>query len=201
MINEYSKRAAVTLDLTELEKYKDKVKVTDENNRAHWGQVSKRVMTLFQVLMDGNLIDLVDVLKRYPEYTELVCEHFRYSYGYSEQHADIGASSEMLSLSEEFHNSKKQFVRNLLRKMPGVSDLDFDEIKTFADELAAYQENMHPIVSDFYAKEIRFRMETLGIHKLQKMAIKKKTNFLVENEIYDFTAADKDSHMDIPYMN
>ena len=45
----------------------------------HWDKIEKRTATLFQVLIDGDLKELVFVLKHYPTYIEIVCEHFRRS--------------------------------------------------------------------------------------------------------------------------
>ena len=46
----------------------------------HWDKIEKRTATLFQVLIDGDLKELVFVLKHYPKYIEIVCDHFRYLY-------------------------------------------------------------------------------------------------------------------------
>lgn len=95
----------------------------------HWDKIKKRTATLFQVLIDGDLKELVFVLKHYPQYTELVCEHFRYLYNYSEQSADIFAASKLLYMSEAYH--QKQFVRNLLRKLEKIETYELSQIKTF----------------------------------------------------------------------
>lgn len=198
---EYRAIASMNIDLKELEEYKEAVKVKHDGKTAHWGQVSKRVMTLFQVLMDSDLKDLVEVLKRYPEYIELICEHFRYSYSYSETEGDLQAASELLFMSTEFHESKKQFVRNLLRKCERIHEYDLKELGNFIERLGEIKEGLHPIFSDYYSRELHSRLEVLGVHKLQRLALMKKANFLQENDSFDFRASDKDFHMDIPYMN
>ena len=58
-------------------------------NNPHWDRIEKRTATLFQVLIDGDLKELVFVLNHYPKYTEIACDHFRYLYNYSAQEADI----------------------------------------------------------------------------------------------------------------
>ena len=89
---------------------------------AHWDKIEKRTATLFQVLIDGDLKELVFVLKYYPKYIEIVCDHFRYLYNYSAQEADIFAASKLLELSKDYQ--PKQFVRNLLRKLEKIDDFD-----------------------------------------------------------------------------
>ena len=86
----------------------------------HWRCISKNTITLFQVLIDQDLTDLVNVLERYPRYTEWVCEHFRYAYSYSENSANIDAASRLLYLGEPYFS--RQFVRNLVRKLPRIDN-------------------------------------------------------------------------------
>lgn len=100
-----------------------------KSDGGHWEKIEKRTATLFQVLIDGDLKELVFVLKHYPKYVEIVCDHFRYSYNYSGEEADIYAASKLLDMSEGYH--QKQFVRNLVRKLEKVDEFDISSLKNF----------------------------------------------------------------------
>lgn len=128
------------------------------------GKDTKRTATLFQVLMDEDLKELVFVLKHYPQYIEVVCEHFRYLYNYSRKTADIYAASKLLDISVEFH--QKQFVRNLLRKLKRLDNYDIKEIKTFLDNLLENQEKINPIILYHYKLHIQDILKENNYHKL-----------------------------------
>ena len=114
---------------TKLENY-EKFLGDSKSDGGHWDKIQKRTATLFQVLIDGDLKELVFVLKYYPNYIEIVCDHFRYLYNYSGQEADIYAASKLLSMSEGYH--QKQFVRNLVRKLEKI-DLDLNQVQQKAE--------------------------------------------------------------------
>lgn len=169
---------------------------TDGN---HWEKVEKRTITLFQVLMDGDLKELNFVLKHYPEYIELVCEHFRYLYNYSSQEADIFAASKLLEISEKYHT--KQFIRNLVRKLRSVDELDTKEATAFLQNIIENKNKLHNIILKYYHTQFIEYLQSSTLHKLQQIALKKKLKFIeVENE-YDFNANDRDAALDIPYMD
>lgn len=183
-------------DLENYERFLGELNSTDGG---HWEKIQKRTATLFQVLMDGDLKELVFVLKNYPQYIEIVCEHFRYLYNYSETVANIGAASELLKISTQYH--QKQFVRNLLRKLPKVDDMDISEIKSFLDSLQDSTKKAHPIIQSYYKTNILQHLENGTYHKLQVIAIKKHLEKLDCDDSFDFSASDRDANLDIPYMN
>lgn len=166
---------------------------------AHWDRIEKRTATLFQVLIDGDLKELVFVLQHYPKYTEIVCDHFRYLYNYSAQEADIYAASKLLTMSEGYH--QKQFVRNLVRKLTKVDDLNISELKSFLDELIINQNEIHPIILGFYKNEIENNIQNNSYHKLQVKVIEKNIKKLLVDNSFDFSARDRDANLDIPYMD
>ncbi len=165
----------------------------------HWEKIQKRTATLFQVLMDGDLKELVFVLENYPKYIEIVCDHFRYLYNYSEKAADIFAASKLLYMSEKYH--QKQFVRNLLRKLEKVDEYDISQIKTFLENIFKNQNNIHPIILGYYKTQIELNLQSSSYHKLQEKIIQKYLDRLSVDNTYDFTASDRDANLDIPYMN
>lgn len=165
----------------------------------HWDKIEKRTATLFQVLIDGDLKELVFVLKHYPKYIYIVCDHFRYLYNYSEQEADIFAASKLLDMSEGYH--QKQFVRNLVRKLKKINEYDISSLKAFLDELLENQERIHPIILGFYKAEINNNIENNNYHKLQVKVIEKSLSKLIVDSSFDFTASDRDANLDIPYMD
>lgn len=165
----------------------------------HWDKIEKRTVTLFQVLIDADLKELVFVLKHYPKYIEVVCDHFRYLYNYSAIDADIYAASKLLSMSEGYH--AKQFVRNLLRKLKKIDDYDISKLKMFLNELLENQEKIHPIILAFYKVEVLDRVYVGNYHKLQVKVIEKMLEKLVVDESFDFSAKDRDANLDIPYMD
>lgn len=197
---DYREKARLIFDVSDISQFRtllDAEKI--DSTKRHWGKVSPRIMSLFQVLMDRDLKELVAVLELYPEYVELVCEHFRYAYSYNEQTADTEAASRLLFVTE--HSHAKQFVRNLLRKLTKMSEMDLGELDRFVQTLKTKSETLHPIILDFYYKELEHRLEELGIHKLQKTVMLKKAAFLKTDTEYDFSAEDRDSNLDIPYMH
>lgn len=165
----------------------------------HWEKIEKRTATLFQVLIDGDLKELVFVLKHYPKYTQIVCDHFRYLYNYTEQVADIYAASKLLEMSEGYH--QKQFVRNLVRKLKKIDEYDIGQLKKFLDDIIANQERIHPIILAFYKAEMINCLENGNYHLLQKKAIEKVLNTLEVDNSFDFSASDRDATLDIPYMD
>lgn len=170
-----------------------------KNDGGHWEKIQKRTATLFQVLMDGDLKELVFVLEHYPKYVEIVCEHFRYLYNYSGKTADIYAASKLLYMSKEYH--QKQFVRNLLRKLKKVDDYDISKIKIFLEDIFLNQDNIHPIILGYYKTQIEQNIKDNSYHKLQTMIIQKYLDKLTVDNTYDFSASDRDANLDIPYMN
>ncbi len=165
----------------------------------HWEKIQKRTATLFQVLIDGDLKELVFVLKHYPKYIEIVCDHFRYLYNYSEQTADIFAASKLLDMSEGYH--QKQFVRNLIRKLEKIDEYDISSLKKFLDKLLDEQTRIHPIILGYYKSEIENNIENNNYHKLQTKVIEKQLSKLTVDDSFDFSARDRDAGLDIPYMN
>jgi len=166
---------------------------------SHWDKIEKRTATLFQVLIDGDLKELVFVLKYYPKYIEIVCDHFRYLYNYSAQEADIFAASKLLDLSEGYH--QKQFVRNLVRKLEKIDELDISLLNKFLDNLLRNQTKLHPIILNFYKNEIERNIENNNYHKLQIKVIEKNLSKLIVDDSFDFRANDRDANLDIPYMD
>jgi len=165
----------------------------------HWEKLEKRTATLFQVLIDGDLKELVFVLKHYPEYVEIVCDHFRYLYNYSEQVADIYAASKLLYMSEGYH--QKQFVRNLLRKLQSVEEYDLSELKKLLDELLESKDSIHPIILGYYKQNIEKNISESSYHVLQVKVLEKKLASIDVKDNFDFSASDRDANLDIPYMD
>lgn len=197
---DYKEKARLIFDVSDISQFRALLEEERVGSaKAHWAKVSPRVMTLFQVLMDRDLTELVAVLELYPEYIDLVCEHFRYAYSYNEQIADTLAASRLLFITEHAH--AKQFVRNLLRKLTKMSEMDLKELDAFVLSLKEIADELHPIILDFYYKELELRLDELGIHKLQSAVMLKKGAFLKSETAYDFSAEDRDSNLDIPYMH
>ena len=169
-----------------------------KSDGGHWEKIKKRTATLFQVLMDGDLKELVFVLNHYPQYIEIVCEHFRYLYNYSEQSADIFAASKLLWMSTEYH--QKQFVRNLIRKLPKFDEYNSTQIKEFFDSLKNNQDQIHPIIIGYYKSQLEYYLENSSLHILQKKVLQKNALELSGDDSYDFSANDRDANLDIPYM-
>jgi hypothetical protein len=165
----------------------------------HWEKIQKRTATLFQVLMDEDLKELVFVLKHYPQYIEIVCEHFRYLYNYSEKTADLFAASELLYISTKYH--QKQFVRNLVRKLESIEEYEISKLKNFLEMLLKNQEKIHPIILAYYKSQIEKNLQNSNYHTLQVKIIEKHLANLKADDTYDFSASDRDANLDIPYMN
>jgi len=165
----------------------------------HWEKLEKRTATLFQVLIDGDLKELVFVLKHYPEYVETVCDHFRYLYNYSEQVANIYAASKLLQMSEGYH--PKQFVRNLTRKLQKIDEYDISDLKSFLDEILDNIDRIHPIILGYYKQSIQNKISDGSYHILQVKVIEKKLNSIDVDVNLDFSASDRDAALDIPYMD
>lgn len=137
--------------------------------------------------------------KHYPKYIEIVCDHFRYSYNYGGNEADMYATSKLLTMSEGYH--QKQFVRNLIRKLPKISDFDISKLNSFLNELLENQEKIHSIILSFYKNEIERNINTNNYHKLQIKVLEKNLQKLPINNDFDFSASDRDANLDIPYMD
>ena len=170
-----------------------------EPSEPHWRRISKNTVTLFQVLIDQDLTDLVNVLEHYPRYTEWVCEHFRYAYSYSENSADIDAASRLLYLGEPYFS--KQFVRNLVRKLPKLEHSSLEELQSFVSLLKTNHELWHPIITNYYCEAVTEYTCLHNLHPLQCIALSRGLNEIKIEKTYDYSAEDRDAVLDIPYMN
>jgi len=196
----YAKSARLLTDITEIEQYRRILeKDTIKSGEPHWASMGKNTITLFQVLIDQDLTHLVMVLRHYPQYVEAVCEHFRYAYSYSENSADIDAASELLYLGEPYFT--KQFVRNVIRKLPRVDREDSDALQAMIHTTAENVHRWHPIVIMHYRNLLKQMIQTMMFHPLQRIVLEKKLSSIPVMMTYDYEAEDRDSNLDIPYMN
>lgn len=183
-------------DISKYDKFLDKNPNLETNE--HWARANKTTYTLFNVLIDQDLRELVFVLEYYPQYIPLVCGHFRYSYGYSEHEADIESASKLLFMGEE--HKTKQFVRNVLIKLPKLSALDTAEVSALLKKLENMRESVHPAILFFYKREFMKWMQTNQVHPLQKIVFKKSIDAFGVDEYEDISSSDKDDGLNIPYL-
>ena len=198
--DDYKSKARLLYDITDINQYEPILQKDNfQEQESHWRQLSKNTISLFQVLIDQDLSDLVKVLKSYPRYTQWVCEHFRYAYSYSENEADIQAASELLDLGTPYFS--KQFVRNVVRKLPHLDELNEHELKLFAQKIQTEHTQWHSIIIEFYHLAYVDKINALSLHPLQRIALMKPVKELVYTQEYDYQAQDRDAVLDIPYMN
>jgi len=197
---DYTKKGRLRAEGAQIERYRT---ILDKDNfqpeESHWRCISKNTVSLFQVLIDQDLRELVMVLEHYPRYIEWVCEHFRYAYSYSENSADIAAASQLLTLGEPYFS--KQFVRNVVRKLPTLEPLEPEALKAFAERILDARESWHPIVINHYCDAILFEVEARRLHPLQRLAVTKHITAIPRAVTFDYEAEDRDAVLDIPYMN
>lgn len=200
MPHSYKNKARLIEDISDIEQYRPILEKDDfKESEPHWRRISKNTITLFGVLIDQDLKDLVNILAAYPKYIEWVCEHFRYAYSYSENDADINAASTLLTLGEPYYS--KQFVRNVVRKLPKLEGLPLEEMLLFAKLLAKEHKEWHPIVTNHYINAIENSNALLNIHPLQKIILMQSIKEIPKIESYIYDADDRDAILDIPYMN
>lgn len=196
----YKNKGRLVNDITNIEQYKPILEKDNfQSDEPHWRRISKNTTSLFQVLIDQDLRDLVHVLEHYPKYTEWVCEHFRYAYSYSENEADISAASKLLFLGEPYFS--KQFVRNVVRKLPKLDDMDIDELSKFASDMGDNHTNWHSIIVNHYIDSFSNTLKELTLHPLQRIVLMKPISTIKRQESYEYDAEDRDAVLDIPYMN
>ena len=197
---EYQRKARLLYDINDITQYRPILEKDNfQADEPHWRQLSKNTISLFQVLIDQDLNDLVNVLRHYPRYTQWVCEHFRYAYSYSENEADIQAASELLTLGEPYFS--KQFVRNVVRKLPSLNELGSDELAIFGEKIKTEHTNWHSIIIEFYHTGYIDRTNALSLHPLQRVVLMKPVKDITYVQDYDYQAEDRDAVLDIPYMN
>lgn len=200
MKKEYDRKGRLIDDITHIERYHPILeKDVFKNDEPHWRRISKNTITLFQVLIDQDLSDLIRVLKHYPHYTEWVCEHFRYAYSYSENSADISSASELLYMGEPYFS--KQFVRNVVRKLPKIDEWALEEIKTFSKQLVDESAKWHPIIINYYHDTLTQYVKEKQFHPLQCMVLTSQLKGIRQTNTYEYDAQDRDAVLDIPYMN
>lgn len=200
MSETYRKKARLLDGISNIDQYRPILeKDSFKRDEPHWRSLSKNTITLFQVLIDQDMTDLVNVLKHFPEYTEWVCEHFRYAYSYSENEADIGATSELLFLGEAYFS--KQFVRNLVRKLPKTDEMSIEELSKLALHVKENHEEWHPIVTNYLCDNITRTLNRSNLHPLQRIVVTKPIQTIKRKETYSYDAEDRDAVLDIPYMN
>lgn len=196
----YRTKARLLHDISDITQYQPILEKDNfQQDESHWRQLSKNTISLFQVLIDQDLTDLVNVLNHYPRYTQWVCEHFRYAYSYSENDADIQAASTLLDLGEPYFS--KQFVRNVVRKLPLINELDTDKLGLFAQRMQDEHTSWHSIVIEFYVQAYIDKTNALSLHPLQRIALMKPLEAISYTQDYDYQAEDRDAVLDIPYMN
>ncbi|HEX5670534.1 MAG TPA: hypothetical protein VFX66_03275 [Sulfuricurvum sp.] len=199
-MNAYSSSARLLTDITQIEQYRRILESdTIKSGEPHWASMGKNTITLFQVLIDQDLTHLVMVLRQYPKYIEAVCEHFRYAYSYSENIADIEAASELLKMGEPYFT--RQFVRNVMRKLPRIDNDDRVALQSYIDLVHFNQDLWHPIITMHYRDVIIRLIEVTPLHPLQRIVLEKKIASVCEVTTFAYEALDRDSHLDIPYMN
>lgn len=200
MSESYKNKARLMDDITDIEQYRPILEKDNfRSNEPHWRSISKNTITLFQVLIDQDLKDLVNVLEHYPKYTEWVCEHFRYAYSYSENDADILAASKLLFMGEPYFS--KQFVRNVVRKLPKIDDMSIEELAEFATKIAQKHKEWHPIVTNHLIDTLKEVTNKLNLHPLQRIVLTKPILEIERIDTYIYDADDRDAVLDIPYMN
>ena len=196
----YATRGRLVEDAARIEQYRPILEKDNfRSDEPHWRRISKNTVSLFQVLIDQDLRDLVGVLEHYPRYTEWVCEHFRYAYSYSENEADIDAASQLLFLGEAYFS--KQFVRNVVRKLPSIDDADVEELRRFIGKMGVSHASWHPVITNHYHRMVTERIEALHLHPLQRIALTREIAVITLQETYDYEAEDRDAVLDIPYMH
>lgn len=163
----------------------------------HWEKADKTTFTLFNVLIDQDLTELVRVLEHFPEYIPLLCAHFRYSYSYNENPADRVAASKLIMMGEP--HMTKQFLRNVLAKLEGVEDLEIEEVKVLVENLQDERESLHPLVLKFYCVRIRRWMEDRRLHLLQRKILEKPLHAIEPEIELDILPEDRDKEVLIPY--
>ncbi|MDD5052972.1 MAG: hypothetical protein PHO27_09615 [Sulfuricurvum sp.] len=199
-MSSFSDSARLLNDITEIEQYKRILESEPlKSGEPHWASMGKNTITLFQVLIDQDLTHLAMVLRHYPKYIEAVCEHFRYAYSYSENIADIDAASELLKIGEPYFT--KQFVRNVMRKLPRIENDERDVLNSFIDRLNENQYQWHPIITMYYRGMLKNAINKSLLHPLQRIVLEKKIASIHEVITFDYEASDRDSNLDIPYMN
>ena len=200
MSRAYAKKARLIEDITRIDQYRP---ILEKDNflseEPHWRRISKNTISLFQVLIDQDLRDLVRVLENYPRYVEWVCEHFRYAYSYSENEADIAAASQLLFMGEAYFS--KQFVRNVVRKLPKLDEMDLDELGGFAVQMQTCCQKWHPIITNHYLDAMETAIEKRSLHPLQRIALSRPIAEIERRKAYHYDAEDRDAVLDIPYMN
>jgi hypothetical protein len=196
----YKNKARLLDDISDIEQYRPILeKDVFKEDEPHWRSLKKNTITLFQVLIDQDLRDLVAVLKSFPIYTQWVCEHFRYAYSYSENSADIDAASELLQLGEVYFS--KQFVRNVVRKLPKSDEMDLEELSEFAKYIQESYKNWHPIITNYLCDSLTKTLQKSTMHPLQRIVVLKPIAEIERLTTYEYEAEDRDAVLDIPYMN
>ncbi len=199
MSEPYAKKARLIEDITKIEQYRPIIEKDNfQSDEPHWRRISKNTISLFQVLIDQDLSDLVNVLEHYPRYVEWVCEHFRYAYSYSENAADINAASQLLFMGEAYFS--KQFVRNVVRKLPKLDEMALEELSEFALMIESSHRDWHPIITNHYCDALNEALSSLTLHPLQRIAISRPIASIERIETYEYDAEDRDAVLDIPYM-
>ena len=199
MHKSYARKARLIEDITLIEQYQPILEKDNfQREEPHWRRISKNTISLFQVLIDQNLYDLANVLEHYPRYIEWVCEHFRYAYSYSENEADIEAASKLLFMGEAYFS--KQFVRNVVRKLPKIDEMEFEELGKFAQQIGTCHPKWHPIITNHYSDSLTETLARRNLHPLQRIALTKPITTIKRQETYEYDAQDRDAVLDIPYM-
>lgn len=199
-VEAYRTRGRLVSDAMNIEQYRPIIEKDNfQVDEPHWRRISKNTISLFQVLIDQDLSDLVTILEAYPQYTSWVCEHFRYAYSYSENEADIDAASRLLFLGEPYFS--RQFVRNVVRKLPQTDQMTLESLHRFVKRMAVSHERWHPIITKHYYHSIMDAIDTMKLHPLQRLVMTKTIAVIALQETFEYEADDRDAVLDIPYMN
>ncbi len=141
-------------------------------------KVRNRSRMLFRAMVDDDLTELVEVLRRYPVFLDLACDQMVNGRIWNESYADPVAASEFLRIAET-HLDDRLFD-GLRKRLQPVRRMGVDEAKAYLDRLSGEAERLHPKIREHFLAAFEGWMERTSLHPLQKIAWRKRLDVLGE---------------------
>jgi hypothetical protein len=143
-------------------------------------KVRNRSRMLFRAMIDDDFFELVEVLKKYPQFLDLSYDQMINGRIWNETYADAVAASRYLDLAKELVDNK--LYEGLKRRLQPIKEMSVDEAKTYLDILCASVSDLHPFIKEHYADLYQKWIQKTNLHPLQQIVWKKQIDIIKEKQ-------------------
>lgn len=138
-------------------------------------KVGKRARMLFRALADEDFTELVEVLKRWPQYIPLACDQIANGRKMNENlWVDLNALGEFLEIVEG--QVGESVWSAITAKLPDFPEMELDAVMEYLAILDSVA--LHPKISNHFVDRLHAYIQNARMHTLQKKALQKRADTL-----------------------